>query len=218
MQKLIYIMDPHCGWCFGNSKNFSALYETFSQAQYQGKVSIEIMAGGMWLGESAPQGGEGLAQFISTHGPQMEATTNTKLGEAFHQLTANNSYTFNSLEPSAALVLVNEFSPEKAAQFCTLMLESIFIHGARPDKLESYQPILAQLAIDSAQFASRWMQKDNIAKTQTQFEIAKSMANGYPTLLLQQLNPVTNKQSYSVIASGYFNLQQVTDKIAKMLV
>ncbi len=217
MQKLIYIMDPHCGWCFGNSKNFSALYEAFSHAKYREKVSIEIIAGGMWLGESAPQGGEGLAQFIQTHGPRMEATTQTKLGDAFHQLTANSSYTFSSLEPSAALVLVNELAPEKAVQFCSLMLESIFIHGARPDQLESYQTVLAQLAIDTEQFALEWLQAENIAKTQAQFAVAKKLANGYPTLLLQQPNSTTGEQRYSAIASGYFNLPQVTDKIAKML-
>ncbi len=210
-------MDPHCGWCFGNSANFSALYETFNQVQYRDKLSIEIIAGGMWLGDSAPQGGDGLYQFIQTHGSRMEEATNTKLGEAFHQLTADSSYTFSSLEPSAALVLVNELAPEKTAQFCKLMLENIFITGARPDRLLSYQGILEQLEINFSEFSAQWMQAENVAKTQAQFMAAKSLASGYPTLLLQQLNSNAVDYRNTVIATGYFNLQQVTDKLAKII-
>ncbi len=217
MQKLIYIMDPHCGWCFGNSANFSALYEAFNQVQYRDKLSIEIMAGGMWLSDSAPQGGDGLYQFIQTNGPRMEAATNTKLGDAFHQLTSDSSYTFSSLEPSAAMVLVNELAPNKTVQFCKLMLENIFIAGARPDKLLNYEGILEKLEINFTEFSDQWMQADNVAKTQTQFSVAKNLANGYPTLLLQQLNSNAVDYSNTVIATGYFNLQQVTDKLAKIM-
>ena len=27
--KIIYIMDPQCGWCYGNSDNITALQEEF---------------------------------------------------------------------------------------------------------------------------------------------------------------------------------------------
>ena len=25
--KLVYIMDPHCGWCYGNNRSMSDLYD-----------------------------------------------------------------------------------------------------------------------------------------------------------------------------------------------
>lgn len=210
MQKLIYIMDPHCGWCFGNSANFSALYSRFQQ-----QLDVEIIPGGMWLGSSAPVGGEGLAQFIQQHGPRMEATTNSQLGEAFHRLTADTSYTFSSLEPSAALVLAAQLAPSKAAEFCRLLLENIFVAGKRPDQFESYQDILQQLAIDEVAFSEQWLAADNLARTREQFAVAHRHVQGYPTLVLAQSG--TPEVQYRVVASGYFNLQQVTDKLAQMI-
>ncbi|WP_260128811.1 hypothetical protein [Elizabethkingia anophelis] len=42
MMKLIYIMDPLCGWCYGNSDNILELFE-----KYKNDIKFEILPGGM---------------------------------------------------------------------------------------------------------------------------------------------------------------------------
>lgn len=42
MSKLIYVMDPLCGWCYGNSVNTQHLYDT-----YKNQIDFEILPAGM---------------------------------------------------------------------------------------------------------------------------------------------------------------------------
>ena len=64
MNKLIYVMDPLCGWCFGNSQNMLAIKEEFA-----GKFEFEIIMGGMRIPPNTQTGGPQLSQFMKEHGP-----------------------------------------------------------------------------------------------------------------------------------------------------
>ena len=43
---------PSCGWCYGN-ENITALQEEFKN-----EFDFELLVGGMWLGQNAPEGGD----------------------------------------------------------------------------------------------------------------------------------------------------------------
>jgi putative protein-disulfide isomerase len=40
--KLIYVMDPLCGWCYGNSRNTEMLHTGFGN-----EIEFEILPAGM---------------------------------------------------------------------------------------------------------------------------------------------------------------------------
>ena len=62
MSKLIYVMDPLCGWCYGNSANTQHLYDT-----YKNQIDFEILPAGMWIGENARKQSKPMAQYIKKH-------------------------------------------------------------------------------------------------------------------------------------------------------
>jgi putative protein-disulfide isomerase len=62
MMKLIYIMDPLCGWCYGNSDNVLELFE-----KYKNEIKFEILPGGMWVGEN-------ITRTIATNGQFLSAS------------------------------------------------------------------------------------------------------------------------------------------------
>lgn len=198
MKKLIYILDVHCGWCYGNSENINEIANTFKD-----KIEIEVKVGGMWLGNNAPSGGEGLHQFIKTHSPQMESVTGAYVSPEFMELTKDASYTFSSLEPSCAIVFVKELYPEKTMHFIKEVQKSIFAEGKRLDLIENYLPALERLAIDISAFKENWMSEKNIEKTLNEFSKAKELASGFPTLLLK------TEETTQVLASGYFDKSQM---------
>jgi len=202
MIKLKYVMDPHCGWCYGNSDNISWLHD-----QLQGRVELEVIAGGMWLGANAPAGGNELHQFIKTHSPQMERITGVEVGQKFYDLVNNPDYTFSSLEPSAAIVLVKQLTPEKALAFTKELQKTTFLDGKRLDQLDTYLPILKQCGIDEVRFAELWMKADNIKDTEAEFNASKVLARSYPTLLIE-----INGETKPIVA-GYFNKEEVLEKI-----
>lgn len=206
MSKLIYVMDPHCGWCYGNSGNITDLYSEFSD-----QIDFELMVGGMWVGYNAPNGGSAFERFINNHSPQMEATTGAYVSKVFYELVKDSSYVFSSLEPAAAIVLIKDLAPEHTFAFAKALQRSIFAEGKRLDKIETYQPILRELKIEPEEFEKNWMSESNISKTQKEINSAKQMASGFPTLLFH------DESGTHPLASGYFNKEEMVHTISNLL-
>jgi putative protein-disulfide isomerase len=206
MGKVIYVMDPHCGWCYGNSPNILAVYE-----QFKSQLDFELLVGGMWVGENAPQGGEGFAQFIQDHSPRMEKTTGAYVSESFYKLSGDSSYVFNSLKPAAAIYLVKQLAEDKSFQFASAIQTATFAEGKRLDKLATYLPILKQLDIDQTVFEERWLSQNNLQATEQEFIVAGQYASGFPTLLFQDSTGI------QPLASGYFEKEKMVNQIRDIL-
>ncbi|MCT4589682.1 MAG: DsbA family protein [Carboxylicivirga sp.] len=202
MVKLKYVMDPHCGWCYGNSENMIWLEE-----QLQNKLNIEIVVGGMWLGSNAPLGGNEFSHFIQSHSPQMEQRTGAIVSESFYDLAKNTTYTFSSLEPSAAIVLVKQIMPEKALLFAKELQKATFLSGHRLDEIATYTSILKRLGLDEADFTDKWLKVENVKATEAEFKTSRQLARSYPTLLIEINDEIRP------LASGYFNKEEVLNKI-----
>ena len=191
-------MDPHCGWCYGNSQNMQSIYGAFKD-----RFEMELLVGGMWLEENAPTGSENLFQFIKVNGPRMEQTTGAPIGEGYYKLTRDDSYVFDSLPPSAAIVAVKQLKPNKTFDFVKRVQEALYLEGLRLDDIHSYLPILKDLNINTSNFEKLWMSDLNKEATFKEFSIAQRLASGYPTLLLES-NSQQNR-----ISSGYFNRKEM---------
>ncbi|MGB0871262.1 MAG: DsbA family protein [Flavobacteriales bacterium] len=203
--KLIYVMDPQCGWCYGNSENVSSIRKTFDQT-----FNFELLVGGMWLGNDAPVGGTELSGFLQAHAPRMAKTTGANVGQAYYDLATDSSYAFSSLEPSAAIVLIKTISPENTFAFTKDVQKMLLQDGKRLDKLENYLPILKSLKINEDDFKKAWLSAENIKNTQAEFSKASQLANGFPTLILQ------TKDGQKVLASGYFDLEQMVQTLKSL--
>ncbi|BDD04284.1 DsbA family protein [Aureibacter tunicatorum] len=197
-EKLIYVMDPQCGWCYGNAENIKEL-----ESRLDGKYELQLMLGGMWLGNNAPRGGEGLNQFIKQHSPRMESVTGAYVSEKFYELTSDSSYVFSSLEPSAAILAVMKIAPEKTLEFTGKVQKAMFADGLRLDQEVVYLNILQELSIDEGEFRELWLSEGNIENLNEMFQHSGSMVSGFPTLI-KYSNGV-----YTDVASGYFDLKKI---------
>lgn len=196
--KITYIMDPQCGWCYGNSDNITKL-----KKQYESKYEFELLVGGMWLGQNAPRGGENLSQFLKVHATRMATTTGAKVGKEYYNLAQDDTYTFSSLEPSAAIIAVKQLQPNLVFEFTKKVQELLILKGQRLDKLDNYLPILNELKVSKNDFKKLWLSKSNLEKMQQEFKYASSKANGFPSLLLND----------EILSSGYFDLELVAQKL-----
>ena len=198
-------MDPQCGWCYGNSNNIFEIQKEFSSY-----FEFEILAGGMWLNENAPIGGENLSQFLKTNTPNMTSRTGAIISPEFFELAKDNTYKFSSLEPSAAIVLLKELFPYKAFLFAREIQSVMFIDGKRLDKKETYLAILDKLNIYPTFFNKSWLTEDNLVKTHLDFAKASELANGFPTLVLEE------NGSKQVLNSGYFEKQSISELLTSL--
>lgn len=204
--KLIYVMDPQCGWCYGNSKNITAIYNEFKD-----EMEFELLSGGMWVGKNAPQAGEQISSYIVPQIPRLTAYTGMEISNEFKTLISNSDYVLSSLEPSAAIVLFKKMAHEKAVYMSKEVQQALFVDAKPLDELETYLPILEKYNLDKEKFKAAWLEEDNLKETQQEFNRARSLANGFPTLILE----VNGKQQ--VLASGYFELEAMRKRIKEQL-
>ena len=199
-------MDPLCGWCYGNSDNITTIYN-----QYKDTIDFEVVVGGMWLYNNAPSGAIGLQQFIAKHTPRMVELTGAYVNQKYFDLAGDNSYTFSSLEPCAAIVLVKQINPEKTVAFAKEVQKIMFTEGKKLNLLDNYLPILKELEIDTSEFTNNWLSEDNISNAKKEFARASALANGFPTLIYQQNNQTT------MLASGYFKKERIANQIEELI-
>ncbi|PCE66383.1 DsbA family protein [Sediminicola luteus] len=192
-KKLIYIMDPHCGWCYGNSASIKEVQNHFGDS-----LPIEVLVGGMWLPPQAPAGGTDLYGFISQHTPRLEQTTGVTISQAYFDLVQDSNYVFSSQEPCAAFVWAKSQRPEHSVHIASAIQTLLFQKGKRLDVPESYQSLMEALELPYSDFTTDWLSAENKGKTQTEFQEARKWAQGFPTLVLQE------DETARVIASGYF--------------
>lgn len=194
MKKLIYIMDAQCGWCYGNAKNITSIYE-----KYKDKFDFELLSGGMWIGENAPQAGEAVNRYISSRLPQLVAYTNAKISDKYKQLIANSDYILSSLEPSAATVLLKKMIPESTLEISKAIQHSYFAEGKRLDDAKTYIPIIEKYKISRQIFEKEWLSEENLNETYKEFQKAKSLTKGFPSFHIQDENGIR------LLAAGYFD-------------
>jgi putative protein-disulfide isomerase len=206
IRKLIYIMDPQSGWCYGNSYNIAAVYNHFKNI-----CEVEFLVAGMWLGENAPYGGELLTKFLIKHSPSMISGTRVSFSKAYFDSAKKKSNSFSSLEPCAAIVLVKEIDHEKTFSFIEETQKALFVEGKMLDVMETYIAIFKKLKIDEVLFKERWLSEANLAATRTEFALAKSLDRHFPTLLIQD-----GKETIR-LASGYFEKDPMLREVHKLL-
>ncbi len=199
-------MDPHCGWCYGNSENITSIF-----TELQNDFEFEFLVGGMWLGENAPKGGESLHKFIEANAPRMCEYTGVEVSDKFYNLTKDISYSFSSLEPCAAIVVIKKIAPTFTFQAAKEIQKAIFIDGKKLDELETYIPILETFSIKISDFENEWLSEENITETLKEFETAKSFANGFPTMILKD-----EKDAYYLLANGYFHKDEMFEKLKQL--
>lgn len=205
MKKIVYIMDPQCGWCYGNGDNITALRQTFED-----KFEFELIVGGMWLGQNAPKGSPQLSGFLKQHGPQMSTTTGAEIGDGYYALGANPAYIFSSLEPSSAVIAIKQIAPDQVFPFAKKVQLALLVDGKRLDKIETYLPILGELSIDKESFEKSWMSEENLTATRKEFAYAKGLVNGFPTLIFQ------SSDTTQVLSSGYFRKEAMINTLNQL--
>ena len=79
--KLIYIMDPLCGWCYG----IRTIYWNCLKS-IKNEIKFEILPGGMWVGENVRRQSPQMVSFFLVTIQQLEEHTGIEFGNAYREL------------------------------------------------------------------------------------------------------------------------------------
>ncbi|WP_428241844.1 DsbA family protein [Gynuella sp.] len=96
--KLHYLFDPLCGWCYGAAPLLEEL-------AVLSDVSIELHAGGLWLGNRRQPMGKALRDYVRPHDERIESLTGQPFGERyFNELLLDSRLRIDSEPPIRAIL------------------------------------------------------------------------------------------------------------------
>ena len=204
--KLIYVMDPLCGWCYGNSTNTQKLYD-----KYKDVLDFEILPAGMWAGTNTRKQSKQMAGYIKKHDLQVQQVTGTSFGENYFSLIEDENIILDSEVPSRAIVTVKKQWAPRAVPFAVEVQKARYWHGKDLNKVETYLDICEDVKLDQAQFLEAFHSGSLKKATQETFLQAQNYASSYPFLLVQKSNKTF------VVEQGYASFETIVNEINTLI-
>ena len=204
--RVVYLMDPLCGWCWGNSAGITTIWNECRE-----RVPFDLLPGGMWAGPNARRQTAKVVRFIREHDPQVSRLTGASFGAAYLASLDKEDRLLDSEPPSRAIVTVRSRWPAQLFPFARAVQAARFEKGLDLNDAGTYDPICRELGLDPAAFQSAWMSDDARRQTQLAFAEAGRYAAGYPTLIL-----LTDNEAH-LLAQGYTPADQLRHRLAQVL-
>ncbi len=200
--KLIYVGDPMCSWCYGFGPELAEVVET-----QQGKLELELVMGGL-----RPYNKEtmiDLKSFLTHHWEDVYKAS----GQPFsYDILDEAELAYDTEPPCRATVVVRALAPEKELAFFKSAQTAFYKENKKMNNSESYHAILNALDLDTAAFDRLFYSNEYKTKVKKDFERAKLLGvSSFPTLLVEIDGKVTK------VARGYAKAAEVNQNIAQLL-
>ena len=200
--KLIYVGDPMCSWCYGFAPELEKLVESYEEI-----MDIELVTGGLRPYFDKPI--NEMKDFLREHWSDVNKAT----GQPFNYDILDHASLKYDTEPACrSIVVVRSIDPSKEFEFFKLTQEAFYFHNKDLRQAASYNAILEELDIDTDIFTKRFNSEEYKALVKTDFQRAAELGvRGFPTVLLQVNDQV------KVLSRGYTSAQSLSDNIKREL-
>lgn len=205
-QKLYYVQDALCGWCFGMSPVMQELYRQHAQ-----DYDFVVLSGGMVRGENVKPI-RGMADYIRQVAPRLEQLTGVRLGEPYHrEVLDKGTYISNSEPPAIALAILKERFPERQVELAAKVQQLHFAEGHDLNEPETYLPLVKELGMDVAGFSEKFKDEAYKQKAQQEFSLVESWGiSGFPAVVCEA------KGKLYLVARGYQPYEQLTQTLQRV--
>jgi len=205
--RIVYVFDALCGWCYGFSPVINRLFE-----EYQYRLDIEVISGGMVLGKSSGPIGK-VASYISDAYQVVEEKTGVKFGSAFLNGTLKDGKViFDSFPPAKALKIVKELKEHESLAYATDIQKAIYYDGANPSDVEVYKKLAFEHGVSVKDFEILWSTPDYQVRTHEEFMFAQQLnVTGYPTVFIEE------ESTYHLLARGYTSYQVLRGRLEHLV-
>lgn len=205
--RLLYIIDPYCIWCYGNISVINHLYDI-----YRNRVGFRVLPAGLWKGEKIREITPELERMLTYQSHKVGEITDTTFGKAFYDALKVQGRDLDSEIPSRAMVTIGEYWPGRIIPFCNLLLQSFFMYGLNLSEDETYYRISRQLELSPEEFIYYFKSKEIGKITTEKFEQAADYPAEYPSLYF-----VDRIGSVYPVSYGYTRFSQLQHRINQLL-
>lgn len=204
--KLIYVMDPYCGWCYGNSQTMLDIYNSFKS-----DFEFDLIPGGMWTGQNAPKQTPQLVNYVRTHDPRVAELTGAKFTPEYYASLDYNNIILDSEVPSRAITVIKHYWNQLLFPFASRVQQGRFIYGHDLNSKSAYQAMCEEFEIPFEEFLDHFESKELWEKTQAEFKLGATFARSFPTLILQK------DEQYYLLAQGFTPFDTLSSQLKKIL-
>jgi putative protein-disulfide isomerase len=201
-QKIIYIMDPHCGWCYANRQSVEDLYDLLP-AEFE----FDILPGGMWINKHSVRGGKAIKDFLLPSIIRLNEFSNADISSKYIDLIQDSTYLLKSDLVSEAINAVNVLWPKKGLYFAHALMKQQFANGNRYDVEKTYKLAIEEIELDWITFKELWKSNINKEETAKGFQNAHFLTTSFPSLHAQDENEVKK------IKDGLFNVAEIVNNL-----
>lgn len=142
--KLTYLFDPLCGWCYGASPYLSSI----TQAP---DVKVELLPTGLFSGEGARQMDDDFSAFAWSNDQRIARLTGQKFTEHYRaSVLSNRQQFFDSGPATVAITAVSLTNPAKELEVLKAIQQARFVDGENITDLKILASILQSLGLEDA--------------------------------------------------------------------
>ncbi len=204
-EKITYIMDPLCGWSYGNSNNFSDFYK-----EYKDIYEFEIIAGGIKVNDQVSVGGSRMAKYVKTASKRIAQRSGAIFSDNyFNNLAMNPNYTFDSMPASKAITCVKILSPNQSIPYAHRLQLAQFEEGKDNNNEEILADIAMEFGIAKKDFLSMYRSELASSTTKEDFTKVRQMqVELFPSIY------VFFGTKYTMIGSGFMTVEEMRRAIS----
>lgn len=196
--KLIYVGDPMCSWCYGFAPQLEQLV-----AEHKDQMEIELVTGGLRPYFQQPI--NEMKDFLSEHWSDVNKASQ----QPFNYDILDRADLHYDTEPACrAVVAVRHINPAKEFEFFKLTQEAFYFENKDLRAVDSYDHILDKLDLDKATFKTYFESAEYKELVKKDFARASDLGvQGFPAVLFQSSDKVV------VLARGYTSAEAVNAAI-----
>ncbi len=198
--KIIYVGDPMCSWCWGISNDFEKLIK-----YYQDDFPPIMLMGGLSPGNTEPMD-QKTKDFIRHHWDEVHKRTKQPFN--YDILNEDVEFIYDTEIPSRVVIIYRELYPETTFEFFKAVQKAFYVENKDTNKIDTYLEILEKFPHDIPDFKTKFHDETYKKKAYHDFGIASNMGiTGFPTVVLG-----FNNQLFA-LAIGYCSFEKMKERL-----
>ncbi|QBF82555.1 DsbA family protein [Shewanella maritima] len=201
--RLLYVMDPMCGWCYGFQGELEAFLVTHPEAK------VDWIMGGLAPDTTTPMD-ENLKQTIASYWHQIESKTQVSFNHDFWRLNTPYRSTYGACR---AVIAAEKLMPKSAQQMVKAIQSAYYQKALNPSLDQTLIGCAGEIGIDKQQFKTALNSKETEQSLQQHLQITRQLqVSGFPALFY-----VDDTNHAYRLASGYCTSQELIQNQQRVL-
>jgi len=204
---LLYVMDPHCGWCFGFGTVIEKLYEHYRTDE---RVRFEVLPGGLFVPKIATS--NAFAEEKRLICERISKLAGVSVSESYFVNVIGKGGYLDSEVPCRIINTVSHLHPDHLIPFMEAFLAQEFIHGRNISDYASAEPVIEKFGFDPSEFRTVFESEIMAETTRANFGLAATITDSYPALFATMESG--DKKS---LARGFAPFDRLTKRVDELV-